>query len=960
MLKLIKSKSIQILFLSSFILTFSANNLISDNDRKESIRKIISQLTTEEKINQLSAEFCEPIDRLGLTEYNWHNEAIRGLVTSPATIFPHCINQAASWDRDYMTVMASAISDEVRATYRRTKGKFGLNVWSPNVNMTRDPRWGRNQETYGEDPYFISEFAYLFITTMQGNDPKYKKTICTPKHFFAHSGPEKKQHSFNAVLNKKDLFETYLPPFKHAIADAKAGSLMTAFIAINGVPMHCNSYYLDTVVRKQWGFDGYITSDCWGIPMTAWQHKYTKSNMEATAAALKAGVDLECGITYNDHMLNTLKNGLIEEHHIDTSVARLLKAKYELGVIGDSKDNPYNNIPDSIVRCQKHLDIALSGAQESIVLLENKNNILPLKKNQTRVFITGPYSNISWQLYGSYNGFFDDWIDGTVKVMQAFRNKYSDSSMVKYISTCQDMASVTTIFDSNMVKTQDGEKGFLGEYFPNLNLKGLPAYTRIDKKMDFDWGLNAPFDNFPSDSFSVRWTGYITPDTTDYYSFRVRGDDGYNVYVNDSLILNAWDYNRRDARSAIILLDSGKTYKITLEYQDIAWHAWVQFGMGNTSTWDKDLERQADSLAQLSDVIVFVGGISAEYESEHTSLVVDGFDHGDRTHINLPLIQRKFLKMLHKTGKPVILALLNGSCLGLNWEKENLAAIVDAFYPGERGGQAIADVIYGDVNPSGKLPITFYKSVEDLPDARDYSLKDRTYRYFQKEVLYPFGYGLSYTKYKYFDAKIEKNVFDQAVKDTLRASIRVKNIGGMDGKEIVQIYAQKPGSTNYDAIKQLVEFSKKSIKAGEETIYSYSIPIERLCYYDTTKSKYRVENGEYKLLIGASSQDIKFELPFTIKGIAPEESSVKESQKIGYEVSHNQALNQVIVSYNNHDQSFDPNAITPQMFDILGREIPISHHSNSSSITMIYPSIENGVYILKLNNTFIKLLINKQ
>jgi len=942
--------SIKDLFLLTIISIVGINNLYADDKPYDAlIRELISKMTIEEKINQLSSEDTKPIERLGLVRYNWHNEAMHGIVYSPATIFPHCITQAASWDRNYIVEMAEAISDEAQVTFRRTKGEFGLNFWSPNVNMTRDPRWGRNQETYGEDPYFISEFAYLFITSMQGHDPKYMKTICSPKHFFAHSGPEKKQHSFNAIISKKDLYETYLPPFKTAIDDAKAGSFMTAFIAINGVPMHANSYFIDTVVRKQWGFDGYVTSDCWGVPMTAWEFGYTHSNQEATAKCLKAGVDLECGITYHDHMKLTLENGLIEEKDIDTAVYRILRAKYRLGIIGNSSDNPYNNIPDSVLRCQKHLDLALRGSQESIVLLENKNNILPIKKNQSRVFITGPYSNQPWQLFGSYHGYFEGWEDKVIRILKAFQDKNEDKSKINYLYTCDDIGSITLVLDSTKVKTADGKPGFMGEYFSNPELKGEPTHVRIDNKINFDWKYDAPFEDMPIDTFSVRWTGYITPDTTDYYTFRFTSDDGSDLFINDSLINNSWTFNKRDYRRAVIKLDSGKTYKITMAYHDLYWDAMVQLGMGNTTTWDTELEKRIDSVAKISDVIVFAGGISAELESEHTDLIIDGFDHGDRTHLELPLVQRKFIKALHKTGKPVILTLLNGSCIGLNWEKENLAAIVEAFYPGEYGGAALADVIYGDVNPSGKLPITFYKDTSDLSNIKDYSMKERTYRYFTKPVLYPFGYGLSYTKYSYLGLEIEKNNFYEKDNDTLKAKVIVKNDGHIDGKEIVQLYVSKPNSTNYDAIKQLVEFEKKFIKAGEKVIYEFNVPINRLCYYDTTNNKYKVENGQYKLMVGASSQDIKFTVDFEINDI----SSINE-QVNDYRIIYNYPQNQILIEYTNLIDC----ANTPILYDLLSREIPITHSCNGNTIYINYPKINNGVYLLNINNNYEKVIIN--
>lgn len=939
------------LILLSCIATLSISLSYANNPNDQAIRDIISKMTIEEKINQLSAEFSKPIERLGLSQYQWKNEACHGIVYGEATIFPHVIAQAASFDRSYLIDMANAQADEARITYRKTKGNFGLNFWAPNINVARDPRWGRTQETFGEDPYMVSEYAYHFITTTQGTDPKYKRIICAPKHFVGHSGPEYKQHSFNATISEKDMFETYLPPFRRAVVDAKAGSIMAAFIAVNGVPMHCNNYYLDTLLRQEWKFDGFVVSDCWAIPMTAWEHHYTSSNQEAIAACLDAGIDLECGVTLNDSLFGALQNGYVEESRIDTSIYRLLKAKFELGVLGEAKDYPFTEPADSLLRSQKHLDLSLKGAQEGIVLLHNKDNILPLKKNKTRIFITGPNSFLNWQMFGNYQGYYPGWEAGVVRIAQAFRNEYEDTTMIKYAWTCDEVHSPTLPADTTWFRavSTGSEKGFYAEYFANDSLRGEPAFTRIDKSIKFDWKDKAPFDAFPVDSFSVRWTGYITPDTTDYFTFRLRSDDGFNLYINDTLAIEAWNFDRRDQHKIIRQLDSGVTYKIRLEYREIQWDAWIDFGVGNSNTWNEEVARAADSLAAMSDVVIFVGGNTPELETERILQNYDGIDYGDREYLELPTIQRKFIRRLKASGKPVILAIMGGSSYALEWEKENLDGILDIFYPGEFGGKALASVVFGDVNPSGKLPLTFYRSTEDLPPMSDYSMKNRTYRYCEKPVLFPFGYGLSYTTYKYTSSKIEKQEFTETLKDSIRLSVKVKNTGKRDGKEAVQIYAAKPGSKNYDAIKTLVEFDKKLIKAGEEVEYTFSIPLERLCYWDTTTKKYEVENGDYMIYVGASSQDIKSGFKVSIN---VEKSRVSPSDE-AIRFRHNQALNQIeVFAYYGDEEDV-------KLYDMLGKEQAISKKKAGNTLVLTYPQIANGAYILQVDKEYHKILINK-
>lgn len=941
------------LILLSCIATLSISMSYASSPNDQAIRDIISKMTIEEKFSQISTEDggYRPIESLGLYNYNWRNEATHGINYWESTIFPHVIGQAAMFDRQYIIDMANAQADEARIMYKKSKGDFGVNIWSPHINIAHDPRWGRLQETYGEDPYMVSEYGYIFITATQGNHDYYKRIICSPKHLIAYSYPENERYSVNVNLNEKDLYETHLPPFKRAIVDAKAASIMPGFNALNGVPMHANKFFLDTLLRQEWKFDGFVVSDCWGIALAEWGHNYFGSAVNAGIAALEAGIDLECGLALYNYLLPEIDSVDLDLNIIDTALYRLLDAKYKMGVLGNLSDFPFPEPADSLLRSQKHLEISLRGAQESIVLMQNKNNILPLTKDKTRVFVTGPNSYVHWEMFGNYHGYYTGWEAGVVRIAQAMRDEYKDTTMVKYAWTCDAVHSPTITADTTWftADTLSKERGFFAEYFTNDSLGGEPAFTRIDKAIKFDWKDKAPFDAFPVDSFSVRWTGYITPDTTDFFTFRLRSDDGFNLYINDTLAIEAWDFDRREQRKTVKQLDSGVTYQIRLEYRELEWDAWMDFGVGNSNTWNEDIAREADSLAAMSDVILFVGGITPEFESEVIVHQSEPMINGDRRYLELPTIQRKFIRRLKASGKPVILAIMGGSSYALEWEKENLDGILDIFYPGEFGGKALASVVFGDVNPSGKLPLTFYRSTEDLPPMSDYSMKNRTYRYCEKPVLFPFGYGLSYTTYEYTDAKVEKQEFTETLKDSIRLSVKVKNTGKRDGKEAVQIYAAKPGSKNYDAIKTLVEFDKKLIKAGEEVEYTFSIPLERLCYWDTTTKKYEVENGDYMIYVGASSQDIKSGFKVSIN---VEKSSVSPSDE-AIRFRHNQALNQIEVFAYYGDKE------DVKLYDLLGKEQAISKKKAGNTLVLTYPQIANGAYILQIDKEYHKILINK-
>lgn len=929
-----------IVFCVSGLSSFSQSSI---DDR---IRELMSKMTIQEKIGQLSSDRTDSLPHLGIKYYHWRNECLHGVSDPNAIVFPQAIALAASWDKELMYRVSSAISDEARILYKC--GKVGLNFWSPNINIFRDPRWGRGQETYGEDPYLTSQFAIQYITGLQGDDSKYLKTIASPKHFLAHSGPEHHRHSFNSIVNQKDLRETYMPAFKAAIVQAKAAAIMSSYNAINGIPATANTYFLTDVLRQEWKFDGHVVSDCGAVGFIFWGHNFGASEKESVSRAIAAGCDLECGESYRYSMLEAYNIGLISGQSIDTALSRLLKAKYRLGIFDDLSECKYNSIPDSLLGSVTHKQLAQVAAQKSIVLLKNENQILPLSKINSKIFLTGPNSDVFTQLFGNYSY----WKDNGSGLLQAIKDKIRNDSLVLFYPTC-DVESITALMTDSIVSTMDGEPGFYAEYFNNCTLSGEPTLTRIDKAIDFKWGQGSPASGIKSDSFSVRWTGKIRVNETNNYSFRLKTDDGSRLYVDDKLVIDKWYPEFAiGEKSGEMTLIAGRDYKIRVEYFDYCYNACALCEFGGEYTNNSEMEKKAIELANQSDVIVFAGGISALYENEDTGMESKHFWHGDRKSIDLPNVQTRMLKLLKTTGKPIVLVLVNGSCFAINWAKDSVDAIVEAWYPGEKGAEGLSDVLFGDYNPAGRLPITFYKSINDLPEYTDYSMKNRTYRYFSGEVLYPFGYGLSYTKYDYSTLSINKNTFENSANDSIEVQFHVKNTGQFAGDEVSQIYLSKFGSQNYNAIKQLIGFSRFNLAINADTVLMFKFSPKDFYYFDTLNQKYSTEPGIYTLQIGSNSADIRLQTEFKIG----DESSVRDDRtaKNMLRIYPNPADDKVTIHLENGTIS----NIVPQIFSLFGEEVIIDYSKDSNSNTILINTLNmaNGVYLLKLNNNYTQVI----
>ncbi len=826
---------------------------------------LVSQMTLDEKISQMQNS-SPAIARLGIPAYNWWSESLHGVARNGiATVFPQAIGMAATWNPKLIHEEASVISTEARAKYNLAisqgdHGMYkGLTFWSPNINIFHDPRWGRGQETYGEDPFLTSQIAVAFVKGLQGDNPKYFKVISTPKHFDAYSGPELLRHSFNAKVDRRDLFETYLPAFEACIRQGGAFSIMAAYNALNGVPCPANSFLLTHLLRNEWGFKGYVVSDCGAIWDIYKGHNYAPSLAAASADGVKAGCDLSCGDEYST-LRKAVKEGLISEADIDTAVTRLMLARFKLGMFDPAADVPYSSITMADNNTPAHRALAKKVADESIVLLKNARHTLPLSKHVRSVAVIGTYADDINVLLGDYHG----TPSNPVTILQGIKNKLGPNADVRFAAgynLLEDQIVNPQTVSPRFVEPKNGSdgQGLKGEYFNNLNLEGNPALTRIDTVLSPYWGMGSPGDGVNPHDFSMRWTGTITPPSSGEYHLGIVTDQKGRLYFDGKLLVDNWSPVEVNLfKSSVVKMEKGERYSIEVDYADSGDFAGIRL------QWEKIKElpnpqallKEAVSAAKKSDVVIAVAGISPQLESEEDPRInLPGFKGGDRTRLRLPEGEENVLKALHQTGKPVILVLVGGSALAVDWEEDNLPAILDAWYPGEEGGAAVADVLFGDYDPAGRLPVTFYKSVKQLPPFTDYNMKGRTYRYFEGRPLYPFGFGLSYTNFNYSDLRVsEKN---PRPSDTLRVSVDITNAGKYDGDEVVQVYLRDLLSLPDKPVKSLVGLDRVSVKKGQTKKVTILLPVRSFKYYSVRESRYVVQPGRYELQVGSSSSDIR-------------------------------------------------------------------------------------------------------
>lgn len=817
------------------------------------INDLLGRLTIEEKISLLITT-SKGIDRLGVEKYYHGNEALHGVVRPGRfTVFPQAIALAATWNPKLIKDVATVISDEARAKWnfynqgKEQKSYFSdvLTFWSPTVNMARDPRWGRTPETYGEDPLLTSRMGVAFVQGLQGEDKKYLKVVATLKHFAANN-EDYNRFSCNAIVSERALREYYFKGFEAGVKEGKAQSIMSAYNAINGVPSTANKWLLNDVLRKEWGFNGYVVCDCGAINSLIWGHHFVDSKVKAAKAAIEAGVDLECGDdVYKNHLLAAYKEGLVIESSINQAAFRVLDSRFKLGIFDPIDNNPYTKITADVIGSSKHQSIALEAARESIVLLKNANNLLPLNKNvKKKMAVLGP--NASNIVFGDYSG---KAVIKPVSVLDGIKAKAGKNIEIKHVNWKSSSKEFVLIEPEFLSNDKSAEEGLYAEYFDNMELKGTPK-TRTDKMVNYE-AVSQPPDPVISDApMSIRWTGYITPALSGTYKIKITSSDGNRFWLNNKLVVDQWRDRPEKSDLVECKMEAGKKYAVKLEYfvnrdDEICQLFWETPTVENTDKYAEDLKA-----ARESDYVIAVLGINKLTEREGI----------DRKTIDLPLDQTNYLKEIYKENKNVIVVLIAGSSMAINWIDENIPAIVEGWYPGESGGTAIADVLFGDYNPSGRLPFTFYKSTDDLPAFDDYDIyKGRTYMYFGGKPLYPFGYGLSFTDFKY--SKI--SISNSGEKIVITADI--KNTGKLNGNEVVQLYCTDVKSSVKRPIKQLVDFTRISLQAGETKRISLTVTKDQLQYWDVTTNRFVFESGEFAFTLGSSSQNERFKKVIEIK-----------------------------------------------------------------------------------------------
>ncbi len=816
---------------------------------------LVSRMTLEEKASQLVNQ-ARAIPRLNVPEYDYWSEGLHGVAAAGvATVFPQAIALSATWDAPLLHDVAIVIGTEARAKHHEAvrQGRHnifeGLTFWSPNINIFRDPRWGRGQETYGEDPFLTGRMGVAFVTGLQGDNPKYLRVVSTPKHFAVHSGPESTRHKADVTVSKHDEEDTYLPAFRATIVDGHAASTMCAYNSINGEPACANTFLLEDQLRGAWRFNGFVVSDC-GAVLDIWEgHHFTKTKQEAAAISLKRGMDNEC-VDFTHKMtdnsdyvkyIDAVKQGFLSEKEIDITLRRLFRARFLLGMFDPPEMVPYAQIPYSENDTEAHRQLSLKSSRETMVLLKN-DGILPLTVAPKNIAVVGPLADNYRVLEGNYNGKpsrATSALDGIKKQFAA-----SNVTFVPGTHFLRDPKPVPATFFT----TPDGKPGLQAEYFKNRELTGTPAITRTDKNIDFNF-IQMPlpgFSNgaFASENFSARWTGFFTPVESGTYQLGLRADDGFRLWIDGKLLVEDWTTHGISSKMANIKLEKGHKYALKVEYFQATGDAIAQM-VWNNELVDKPID-EAVAAAKKADVVIAVVGITSDLEGEEMNVQIEGFQGGDRTSLDLPKEEEQLLEAVKATGKPLIIVLMNGSALSVNWADKNANAILEAWYSGEEGGTAIADTLAGLNNPSGRLPLTFYTGVSELPPFEDYSMANRTYRYFTGKPLYPFGYGLSYSKFEYSNLKLSKAHLEAG--DSERIDADVKNNSTRDGDEVVEVYLTFPKLPGAP-LRALRGFTHVRIAAGETGHVRLNLNPRDLSMVDEAGNRI-VAPGSYTLSVG--------------------------------------------------------------------------------------------------------------
>ena len=808
----------------------------------ERVEDLLGRMTVNEKIDLLRATSPEN-KRLGFPKYFHGNEALHGVVRPGRfTVFPQAIGLASTWDSELMRVITTAISDEARARWNQLEqGKLQthqfsdlLTFWSPTVNMARDPRWGRTPETYGEDPFLTGEMGAAFVRGLQGDDPHYLKVVSTPKHFAANN-EEHNRFECDAVIPEKQLREYYLSGFESCIRRGGAQSIMSAYNAINGVPCTANPWLLTKVLRDDWGFKGYVVSDCGGVSLIRSGHHYVKEKMTAATLAIKAGLDLECGDdAYTEPLEKAYEMGMVTDEDINRAARRVLTARMKLGFFDKPESCPYTKIPAEVIGCQKHQQLSLQAAREAIVLLKNEGGMLPLSKGKVRKLAVVGINAVQCE-FGDYSGVPASTPVSILDGIKAMAGKGVKVSSAPWRSANDQ---------KEIISPEYFPRGLKAEYFSGASLEGKPA-VRQDGWINLEPANQAPDPFIPESPISVRWTGTLRPPVSGEYTLNFDAKNAFRLELDGKPLFGNWGENPVKGNQVNVQLEAGRDYTLKVEFYHSDWEqprAKLYWTLPESARRDRSaLHEEARQLAAKSDAIIAVMGINKSIEREGQ----------DRTSISLPQDQQEFLKEMYAINPNIVLVVVAGSSLALTWEQEHLPAIVNAWYPGEKGGTAVGEVLFGKYNPAGRLPLTYYRSLDDLPPFDDYDITKRTYKYFEGPVLYPFGFGLSYTSFQYSGLNVQDGG------QTVDISFTLKNTGQYDGDEVAQVYTRLPEYEGKAPIKELRGFQRVHLRQGESKLVKISLRREDLRYWSEREKKFIVPQGLPEVMVGSSSADIR-------------------------------------------------------------------------------------------------------
>ena len=834
---------------------------------------LIKRMTLEQKASQLVNQ-ARAIPDLQVPAYDWWSEALHGVANAgTATVFPEPIGLAATFDDPLIHEMAIVIGTEARAKHNqavragRRDIMEGLDFWSPNINIFRDPRWGRGQETYGEDPFLTGRMGVAFVTGLQGDDPKYFRVISTPKHFAVHSGPEPSRHTIDVRVSKHDMEDTYLPAFRAAVTEGKAESVMCAYNRVNGEPACANTFLLQDQLRGAWKFNGYVVSDCGAIVDVYEGHQFVKSHAEAAAVSLKKGMDNECAdfftVAEDSHdyqpYVDAVKQGLLTDADLDVSLRRLFTARMRLGMFDPPEKVPYAQTPDSEIDSAAHRDLALKTARESMVLLKN-DGVLPFAASVKKILVVGPLAESAQVLHGNYSG----TASHAVTALEGIRKQFP-SAQVTFVAGTNFLRQETVI-PTSALSTDDGKPGLKGEYFPGSDFAGPPQVVRTDAVLDLQLFHPDPHAITPPPGmkdFSARWTGFLTPAESGSYQVGLVGSM-HRMWLDGKLVVDDAVLHDPNSQGVTIALTKGHRYAVKIEY--------LRGGFGTKLGWlpvSADPSFEAASAARQADVVVAVVGITSKLEGEEMKVDVPGFKGGDRTSLNLPAEEEALLGALKGAGKPLVVVLMNGSALAVNWANDHANAILEAWYSGEEGGTAIAETLAGVNNPGGRLPVTFYKGIEQLPPFEDYAMKNRTYRYFAGEPLYPFGYGLTYSKFEYSNLKLSSPELEAG--NPLAVEVDLKNASPRAGDEVVELYVSFPKLPGAP-LRALRGFTRVHVEAGAVRHVKLALQPRDLSYVNEAGDR-MVAAGDYVISAGGGQ-------PGTPAAQAEARLSIRGEQKL--------------------------------------------------------------------------------